>query len=138
MRAIMIEIMIDPIGRVCYRTYPTMPKDKGGGPRLQKRRRRLVKQVPDLERLLRGSLVERYKKCGKPGCHCVHSKGHGPALYLSVTLAPGQTRSYYVPEEQRRRIERYLGNYRKLRDVVEEITAINRELLERAALDDEA
>jgi hypothetical protein len=115
-----------------------MARDKNSPARLKHRRRRFVKQVPDLERLLRGSLVERYKKCGKPGCHCVHSRGHGPAMYLSVTLAPGQTRSYYVPQEQRRRIERYLGNYRKLRDVVEEITALNRELLERAALDDEA
>ncbi len=130
--------MVDLICRVCYRTYPMMPNGKGSPARLKYRRRRLTRQLPDLERLLRGSLVERYKKCGKPGCHCVHSKGHGPALYLSVTLAPGQTRSYYVPEEQRRRIERYLGNYRKLREVVEEITAINRDLLERAALDDEA
>jgi len=130
--------MVDPISRVCYRTYPTMPKYKNSPARLKNRRRRLTRQFPDLERVLRGSLVERYKRCGKAGCHCVHSKGHGPALYLSVTLAPGQTRSYYVPEEQRRRIERYLGNYRKLRDVVEEITAINRELFERAALDDEA
>ena len=114
-----------------------MPKDRSSPTRLKYRRRRLTRRLPDLERVLRGSLVERYKKCGKPGCHCVHSKGHGPALYLSVTLAPGQTRSYYVPQEQRRRIERYLGNYRKLRDVLEEITATNRELLEQAALDDE-
>lgn len=128
---------IDTERLVCYRTYPTMPQDKGSPARLKQRRHRLVRQVPGLERLLRGSLVERYKKCGKPGCHCVHSKGHGPASYLSVTLGPGKTRSYYVPEEQRRRIERYLGNYRKLREVVEEIIAINRELLERAALDDE-
>jgi hypothetical protein len=130
--------MVDLECRVCYRTYPTMPKDKSSPARLKSRRRQLTRRLPDLERLLRGSLVERYKRCGKPGCHCVHGKGHGPALYLSVTLAPGQTRSYYVPEEQRRRIERYLGNFRKLRDVVEAITTINRELLERAALDDKA
>lgn len=114
-----------------------MPKDKSSPARLKQRRRRLLRQVPDLERLLRGSLVERYKKCGKPGCHCLHSRGHGPASYLSVTLGPGKTRSYYVREEQRRRLERYLGNYRKLREVVGAIIAINRELLERAALDDE-
>lgn len=114
-----------------------MPQAKNSPGRLKHRRRRLVQQVPDLERLLRGSLVERYKKCGKPGCHCLHGKGHGPASYLSVTLGPGKTRSYYVTVEQRRRIERHLGNYRKLREVVEQIIAINRELLERAALDDE-
>lgn len=105
---------------------------------LRRRRSRLADRVPDLEHLLRGSLVERYKRCGKAGCHCASGKGHGPAYYLSITLAPGRTRSYYIPAEQRRRIEQYLGNYRKLRSLLEEIIAINRELLEQAALDDEA
>jgi hypothetical protein len=104
---------------------------------LKRQRERLVLRFPDLRRVLRGSLVERYRKCGKSGCHCVEGKGHGPAHYLSVTLSPGKTRSYYVPEEQRKRIARYLGNYRKLRELVEQITTVNRELLERAALDDE-
>jgi len=104
---------------------------------LKRQRERLVLRFPDLRRVLRGSLVQRYRKCGKSGCHCAEGKGHGPAYYLSVTLSPGKTRSYYVPEEQRKRIARYLGNYRKLRELVEEVTTVNRELLEQAALDDE-
>jgi hypothetical protein len=103
---------------------------------LKRRRTRLAERVPDLERLLRGSLVERYKKCGRPGCHCVRGRGHGPASYLSITLGPGRTRSYYVPAELRGAIARYLGNYRRLRALLEQIIAINRELLERHALDD--
>lgn len=103
---------------------------------LKRRRTKLVARLPDLERLLRGSLVERYKKCGKAGCHCAEGEGHGPAYYLSVTLAPGKTRSYYVSTEQKKRIVRYLDNYQKLRDLTEEITGINRELLEQGELDD--
>ncbi len=103
---------------------------------LMRKRARLLARLPDLERLLRGSLVERYKKCGNPGCHCVESKGHGPAYYLSVTLGTGKTRSYYVSEKQKKRILRYLGNHRKLRELTEEITRINRELLEQGELDD--
>src|SRR5260364_341914 len=37
---------------------------------LRRRRTQLVRQMPVLETLLRGSLVERYKRCGKPGCKC--------------------------------------------------------------------
>ncbi len=103
---------------------------------LMRKRARLLARLPDLERLLRGSLVERYKKCGKPGCHCVESAGHGPAYYLSVTLGTGTTRSYYVSKKQKKRILRYLGNHRKLRELTEEITRINRELLEQGELDD--
>jgi hypothetical protein len=88
--------------------------------------------------MLRGSLVERYKKCGKPGCHCVAGKGHGPAYYLSVTLGPGKTRSYYVSAPHRELIEQYLDNYQKLREVAEEITRINRQLLAQGALDEES
>ena len=96
---------------------------------LRRKRAALRKQLPDPERILRGSLVKRYKRCGNPGCHCVHDKGHGPALYLSVTLGPGRTRSYYVPAALAGRVDRYLRNYRELRKLLEKITSINRELL---------
>jgi hypothetical protein len=26
----------------------------------------------------RGSLIETYKRCGRPNCHCVDGPGHGP------------------------------------------------------------
>ena len=104
---------------------------------LKRRRTQLVSRIPDLTRVLRGSLVERYKRCGKPGCHCVHDKGHGPATYLSLTLAPGKTRSYYVPARLRDQVSHYIGNHQKLRLLLEEIIGINRELLERGELDDD-
>ena len=97
----------------------------------------LLSQLPDLERVLRGSLVERYKKCGKPGCHCAEGKGHGPAHYLSVTLGPGKTRSYYVPERMRSVVEEHLANHRRLRELLEEVSRVNRELLAQGALDEE-
>jgi cell fate (sporulation/competence/biofilm development) regulator YlbF (YheA/YmcA/DUF963 family) len=104
---------------------------------LRRRRAQLASLMPDLKRLIRGSLVERYKKCGKSGCHCAQDRGHGPAYYLSVTLAPGKTRSYYIPAELKDEVSRYLGNYWKLRELLEEIVRVNRQLLEQGALDDE-
>lgn len=104
---------------------------------MKRRRAQIASRLPDIERLLRGSLVERYKKCGKPGCHCTQGKGHGPACYLSVTLRPGRTRSYYIPAHLRERVAQYLSNYRTLRELTEEVTTVNRELLEQGALDEE-
>jgi ribosomal protein RSM22 (predicted rRNA methylase) len=104
---------------------------------LKRRRARLASRLPDAEQLLRGSLVERHKKCGRMGCHCANDIGHGPAYYLSVTLAPGKTRSYYVPPQLKSRVSRYLRNHRKLRELLKEITELNQELLAQGVLDDD-
>ena len=37
------------------------------GPR---QRQRLLAKLPDQGQILRGSLVTRYRRCGKAGCHC--------------------------------------------------------------------
>ena len=65
---------------------------------LLKRRKALVRQLPPLEKILRGSLIERYKRCGKPGCKCADGPGHGPKYYLSVTPPQGRPQMDYVPQ----------------------------------------
>ena len=37
---------------------------------LKRRRKQLLRKLPPLDAVLRGSLIERYKRCGKPGCKC--------------------------------------------------------------------
>src|SRR5271166_5952162 len=64
---------------------------------LRKRRRKLLSEIPPLDRIMRGSLIERYKRCGRPGCHCANERGHGPKLYLSVSIPGG--RPHRVPEK---------------------------------------
>ena len=51
---------------------------------LRKRRNALLRQLPPLQSILRGSLIERYKRCGKPGCKC--ADGPGPVSYTHLTL----------------------------------------------------
>src|ERR1700745_3622742 len=55
---------------------------------LRRRRQALLRQLPPLKAILRGSLIERYKRCGKPGCKCADGPGHGPK-YLSLGQLPG-------------------------------------------------
>jgi hypothetical protein len=112
-----------------------MARKKPTGSSLRRRRLQLLRELPDLERLLRGSVVERYRKCGKASCHCARGKGHGPAYYLSVTLAPGKTRSYYLPSSLRSAVARYLENYKRLRNLNERVIEINLRLLERGELE---
>lgn len=98
---------------------------------LRTRRRQLLGELPPLERVLRGSLVERYKRCGRPGCHCATGPGHGPKRYLSISTTGQRPRMDYVPNAACPEVSEYLANFHKVRDLLNEICAINAELLRR-------
>src|SRR5205807_10436625 len=57
---------------------------------LRKRRHQLARRLPPIEQILRGSLIETYKRCGRPSCHCVDGTGHGPKRYLSTISRTGE------------------------------------------------
>ena len=98
---------------------------------LRRRRKQLLRQLPSLEALLRGSLIERYKRCGKPGCKCAQGPGHGPKYYLSVSYPGLRPQMDYVPQEAYGQASEFLANYQRTREILEEICEINRELLRR-------
>jgi hypothetical protein len=98
---------------------------------LRKRRRALLHQLPPLQAILRGSLIERYKRCGKPGCKCADSPGHGPKYYLSVSYPGLRPQMDYVPQEAYAQTAEFLANYHRAREILEAICEINRELLRR-------
>ena len=99
---------------------------------LRARRRRLVGEVSDVEAVLRGSLIERKKRCGKAGCRCVDGKLHGPYWYLSTRGAEG-TRLEYVPRDWLDWVRDRVENFRRVQTVLAEVAEINRELLRRRA-----
>ena len=57
---------------------------------LRKRRYQLVRGLPPIEQIVRGSLMETYKRCGRPNCHCADGPGHGPKRYLSTIARTGE------------------------------------------------
>jgi hypothetical protein len=81
--------------------------------------------------LLRGSLIERYKRCGKPGCKCADGPGHGPKYYLSVSFPGRRPQMDYVPQADYADVTQRLANHHRVREIIEEICEINRELLRR-------
>jgi hypothetical protein len=98
---------------------------------LRKRRNALLRQLPPLQSILRGSLIERYKRCGKPGCKCADGPGHGPKYYLSVSYPGLRPQMDYVPQELYAQAAEFLANYHRAREILEAICEINRELLRR-------
>src|SRR2546430_4939001 len=98
---------------------------------LERRRKGLVELLPPAAETLRGTLRERYVTCGKPGCKCARGERHGPLWYLSVTLGSGRTAGGVIAAEQVERVRRWIENYHQIKEHLEKISAINRELLRR-------
>jgi len=98
---------------------------------LRRRRRALLRQLPPLHDVLRGSLIERYKRCGNPGCKCAEGRGHGPKYYLSVSFPKQRPQMDYVPQETCIQARTGLDHYQRAREILEQICEINRELLRR-------
>ena len=84
---------------------------------LRKRRHQLVRGLPPIEQIVRGSLMETYKRCGRPNCHCADGPGHGPKRYLSTIARTGERpRLGYVPNAAYAQVAEFLANFRKLQD----------------------
>jgi hypothetical protein len=101
---------------------------------LRARRRRLAKGLPDLEGLLRGSLVEQGRRCGKVGCRCTRGELHGPYVYLAVGRGPAVSRLVYVPSSLTEQVRSRVELTAAAETTLEEISAINLELLRRREL----
>lgn len=98
---------------------------------LRQRRQGLARQLPPVTETLRGSLVERYVTCGNPACKCAKGERHGPLWYLTVTLGPGRTTGGIIASDQVEEVRGWIENYHKVKDHLEKISEINRELLRR-------
>jgi len=97
---------------------------------LRKRRQGLA-ILPPVSEILRGSLMERYVTCGNPSCKCARGERHGPSWYLSVTLGQGRTTGSIISDEKVDEVRGWIENYHKLKEQLEKISDINRELLRR-------
>ena len=91
-------------------------------------RRRTLRALPSLEEIVRGSVVERRLRCGKPGCRCARRQLH-EVTYLSVTFAGGRTEQISLPADLVPVARRWVANYQAWWKAVEKISAINRKLL---------
>jgi len=101
---------------------------------LRARRRRLARSLPDVEALIVGAVVDQGRRCGKEACRCATGELHGPYTYVVLPRQGGRTRTVYVPAAAADAVRHGAALSTRVRDVLEEISAINIELLSRGAL----
>lgn len=94
--------------------------------KLKEKRKRLIKSIPNIEEIIRGTVFERYRKCGKKSCHCIKGKGH-PMFCLGVTLSEGKTEQISLPKDLVAEVQRRIENYQQLCNILGEVCAINRQ-----------
>lgn len=91
-------------------------------------RAQLLRDLPDLRDVLRGSLLERTIR-HRQGCpKCERGEGH-PVSVLAVTYPGGRTRQISLRHEQVAEVRRQLDNYQRLKQTVEQICELNQQAL---------
>lgn len=101
---------------------------------LRARRRRLARSLPDVEAVIAGSVVDQGRRCGKEACRCASGELHGPYTYVVLPRQGGRTRTVYVPAAAADAVRQGAALSTQVRDALEEISALNIELLSRGAL----
>ena len=97
--------------------------------KLEQRRAALKRQVSEAGDLRPGSLVERYRRCGKAGCHCAGegAVGHGPSWSLTREV-DGKTITRVIPPDAVARTRAQVDEYHRFRTVVRELVETSDQL----------
>ena len=101
----------------------------------QRRRRLLHEQLRALSTrpLMRGSLVERVRRCGRANCACATDPRRQHAgKFLTVQL-DGRTQALHVRPEDAPRVRAAIGAYTRLWKLINELTACELADLRREA-----
>lgn len=110
------------------RPYKSMTTDA-----LKTRRQELLNSMPDPAHVMRGSMITRSIKCGKPNCRCANGEGH-KSLYLS-SYYNGKTQLDSVPKAYSNKVSQCIKDYEDITALLTELSCINLELFRRRESD---
>ncbi len=96
---------------------------------LKERKTQILNLLSPKDHIIRGSLITRLIKCGKPNCRCATGDGH-KSLYLS-SYYRGKTHMDYVPKSWETWMRNGIENYGVIQDLLSELAEIKLELFRR-------
>ncbi len=113
---------------------------------LIRRREALRQELAAVGDMRPGSLVGRYRKCGKPSCHCADasSEGHGPSWSLTRAVG-GKTVTKIIPAGTAvERTRAQITEHRRFRGLTRELVEVSEKVCDaqlaagKAATEEEA
>lgn len=96
--------------------------------RIQQQRQELSLKLDSCGPILRGSLIERFTVCSRPGCRCIKGKKHGPYLYLSA-FDGKRSRLVYVPQDLESEVRSWVQNYQEISESLAKLSDLSIQLI---------
>ena len=94
----------------------------------KKEKIKVIKRIHSLDNIIRGSVFEYKRYCGKPSCNCARLKKPHKSMFLSFKYQ-GKTRLIPIKKEQIPQIKSRIQNYKELKAAIDELARINAEML---------
>ena len=97
--------------------------------KLRERREALKRELGGVGEMRPGALVGRYRKCGKPSCHCaqLESGGHGPSWSLTRVIA-GKTVTKIIPAAAVDDTQAQIAEHRRFRELTRELVDVSEQI----------
>ena len=96
-----------------------------------KKQKEIVRGMPRGHRIIKGSLVELKRTCGKPNCRCRKEEKH-VSLYLSQSKK-GKTKMTYIPRKSEKQIKEYVKRYKKYIKILDDLSELNIKIIKQKA-----
>lgn len=96
--------------------------------KLQEEKMKLIEKIKSLDNVIRGSIYEMKRFCGKQNCKCRKTNMPHRSLTLSFSYK-GKTKLIPIKKEQVPQIKKRIKDYKELKSAIDELTRINAELL---------
>src|SRR6266481_9955462 len=106
---------------------------------LRDKRASITARLAQIDDLRPGFLTARFRKCGKPNCHCAqkNSLGHGPSYSLTHRVG-GKTVTQVIPQGPAvERAKSQIAEYRRFRNLVRELIVVSEQICSAQVRDGE-
>ena len=102
-------------------------------------RESIKSQIAGLGDLRPGSLVDRFRKCGKPNCRCAKpgQAGHGPSWSLTHG-EKGKTVTFVIPADRVPQTLQQIAECQRLRALTQDLIDVNEKICDARISDHKA
>ena len=98
-------------------------------PSPEQRRDALLHRLRQFPNLMRGTVYERLRKCGRRSCTCAGKEGPKHTTRQLVVNLKGRVHTRYVRTGEMEKVQALVAAYAELWEIVTELTEVNLELL---------
>ena len=96
--------------------------------RLRKEKLKVIQKIRSLDNVIRGSIFEMKRLCGKENCSCAKTKIPHKSMFLSFKYE-GKTQMIPIKKNQIPQLKMRIKDYKDLKAAIDELARINAELL---------